>query len=63
MTYGLESSGLRTIIGRSIIDSHAPNFTVEISVGDLRNTFVGSVAGFEIHIGGPVIRQILAKTA
>lgn len=59
----LESGDLRVVICRSVVHGHTTSFAVKPPVGNLRDTFEGSVAGFEIQIRSPVVRQILAEAA
>jgi hypothetical protein len=59
----LERGHLRTIVCGGIVDSHASNLAVKVTIRDLWNALVGPVAGFEVHIGGPVVGLVFGERA
>jgi hypothetical protein len=58
-----ERSDLRAVIWRSVIYCHTTSLSGVSSVGNLGNTLVCPVAGFEIHVCCPVVWEIFAKGA
>lgn len=62
-TYGLEGSHFRTIVRRRVVDRHASCFSIETPIRNLGNPLVCSIAGFEVHVCGPVVGEVLAKAA
>jgi hypothetical protein len=59
----LERSHLRIVVCRGIIDSHASDLAVKITIRNLRNALVRSIAGLEVHIGGPVVGLVFGERA
>ena len=63
-THRLEGSHLDACILRvGVIHSGAAVGTVEADVGNLRNSFEGAVARFEIHNRCPIVGEVLRESA
>lgn len=59
---GLEGRhGLGT--GRRVVDGDAGVGGADLAVDHLRDALVGAVAGAEVDVGGPVVGEVLGKTA
>ena len=62
-TCRLEGRRLGSVIRRGVVDRDTALGAVEVPVGDLRDAGKGAVARLEVHVGGPVVGQILVEGA
>lgn len=62
-TYGFEGGDLGSIVGASVVDRHPAGLAVQEAVRDLAHALVRPVARLEVHVGRPVVGQVLAEGA
>ena len=63
VTYGCKSSDAASIIWRDVIDRHAAVSTFEKLVCKLRHAGERPVTATEVHVGGPIVGEVLAEGA
>jgi len=63
VSYWLERSDLTSIIPTGVINCHTPDLAIQEPIWNLGHSFVRPVPSAEIHVCGPVVREIFAETA
>lgn len=62
-TYRSKGSDPAAVIWWNVVDRHATAGTLEELVGELRDSRKGAVASAEIHVGSPVVGEVLGEGA